>query len=65
VFQRLHARATFEGVGIGLALCRKIAEHHDGRVEAESAGENQGSTFRVHLPIRRDMSATGIGNGWA
>ena len=52
VFQRLHSRTDYEGTGIGLALCRKIAEHHKGRIWAESAGESQGSRFCVVLPLR-------------
>ncbi|MCQ1547431.1 MAG: ATP-binding protein, partial [Candidatus Accumulibacter phosphatis] len=51
VFQRLHSRAAFDGSGVGLALCRKIAEHHGGRIWAESAGEGQGSRFCVSLPL--------------
>ena len=51
VFQRLHSRAVYEGTGIGLALCRKIAEHHGGRIRAESEGEGRGSCFCVELPI--------------
>lgn len=50
MFQRLQARTAYAGTGVGLALCRKIAEHHGGRIWAESAGVNQGSTFRVELP---------------
>ncbi len=56
VFQRLQSRADYEGTGIGLALCRKIAEHHKGRIWAESAGAGQGSRFWVALPILGDRT---------
>ena len=39
-----------EGLGIGLALVRMIAEHHGGSVAATSAGAGKGSTFVVRLP---------------
>jgi PAS domain S-box-containing protein len=56
VFARLQSRAAYEGTGIGLALCRKIAEHHGGRIWAESEGEGQGSRFCISLPLAQDES---------
>jgi len=41
----------FGGLGLGLAIVRHITEMHGGTVRAESAGENQGSTFIVRLPL--------------
>ncbi|GEO09189.1 PAS domain-containing sensor histidine kinase [Segetibacter aerophilus] len=48
VFQRLHNR-SYEGTGIGLALCKKIAETHQGTIHAESE-VGIGSTFIIYLP---------------
>jgi CheY-like chemotaxis protein len=45
------------GLGIGLTLVRQLVEMHGGQVEAQSAGEGQGSEFRVQLPIE---SAAGV-----
>jgi PAS domain S-box-containing protein len=51
VFSRLNSRSRFEGTGVGLALCRKIVEHHGGKIGVESAGEGQGSVFWFELPL--------------
>ncbi|MDJ0736787.1 MAG: PAS domain-containing protein [Nostocaceae cyanobacterium] len=50
VFQRLHGRSEYEGTGIGLAICRKIAERHHGSITASSE-PGEGATFTVTLPI--------------
>ena len=49
VFRRLHAPDEFEGTGAGLAICRKIAQAHGGRIWVESA-VGLGATFFVWLP---------------
>lgn len=49
MFQRLHAREAYQGNGIGLALCRRIAEHHQGSIDFVKE-KASGTTFRVFLP---------------
>ncbi|HLO78936.1 MAG TPA: ATP-binding protein [Magnetospirillum sp.] len=49
LFQRLHTRDAYQGTGIGLAICKKIAEHHGGAIRVQSV-PGEGSTFTVELP---------------
>lgn len=49
IFQRLVTRDKVDGTGIGLAVCRKIAEHHGGRIWVESELD-VGSRFMIALP---------------
>ncbi len=50
IFQRLHTRSTFEGTGIGLAICKKIVENHEGIIFAQGV-PNQGATFTIIIPL--------------
>lgn len=53
VFQRLHGKDSYEGTGIGLAVCRKIAEQYGGSITAISK-KGVGSTFIVTLPLKKE-----------
>jgi PAS domain S-box-containing protein len=50
VFQKLHTKAEYEGTGIGLAICKKIAQNHHGFITATSE-KNIGTTFDIYLPV--------------
>ncbi len=50
IFQRLHPRASFEGTGIGLAMCRKIVEYHGGRMWLDTGHGGPGARFCFTLP---------------
>lgn len=57
VFQRLHGRDEYEGTGIGLAVCRRIADRHGGQIVAKSQ-PGKGATFIVRLPARQTPATT-------
>lgn len=52
MLQRLHGRTEYEGTGMGLAICRRIVERHDGELVARST-PGHGATFIATLPASR------------
>lgn len=51
-FERLHSKEDFEGNGLGLSLCRKIAKRHNGTITASGEKDN-GAEFTVTLPLKQ------------
>lgn len=57
VFQSLHSARQFDGIGIGLALARRVVERHAGTIRAE-AEPGPGCCISLRLPMAADGSAT-------
>jgi signal transduction histidine kinase len=55
IFQRLHGKSEYPGSGIGLAICKKIVEHHHGLIFADS-NPGKGSQFVIILPEAQPLS---------
>jgi PAS domain S-box-containing protein len=63
-FRRLHGCDKFEGTGIGLAICRRVVEQHDGKISAISC-EGAGTTFVITLPLERSNESVAANNASA
>ena len=50
LFQRLHGKSEYEGTGIGLAVCKRIAENHGGTITAYGV-PNGGAVFTIIIPV--------------
>ncbi len=55
IFQRLHGREVYTGTGVGLALCKKIIEHHGGTIRVDTS-YTDGTRFEFTLPIAADAA---------
>jgi signal transduction histidine kinase len=53
-FTRLNSKDVYEGTGLGLALCKKIAERHQGSISATGEME-KGATIFVELPVKQNI----------
>jgi signal transduction histidine kinase len=49
LFQRLHAQNGYKGTGIGLTICKKVVDNHNGIIKAHSE-VNEGTTFEIYFP---------------
>jgi signal transduction histidine kinase len=58
MFSRLHQNAEYQGTGIGLALCKKIVEQHNGFITARSR-VNEGSVFILSFPLQTSPKFNG------
>jgi len=50
IFQRLSTISSVKGTGIGLAICQKIVQNHNGWIES-SGNPGEGATFSIYLPV--------------
>ena len=53
-FARLNPKDKYEGTGLGLSLCRKIVQRHNGQIEAHGI-EGKGASFTITLPEKQSV----------
>ncbi|HET9396115.1 MAG TPA: ATP-binding protein, partial [Nitrospiraceae bacterium] len=65
MFTQVHSNGDGRqaGLGIGLCLVKRLVEMHGGKVEAESRGQNLGTTFRLRLPVLSQPATSTTGAG--
>ena len=51
-FKRLHSKSEFPGTGIGLAICKRIVEMHNGEIRMKENDKEKGTTFIIYLPLK-------------
>lgn len=61
-FQRLHGRSEYKGTGIGLAVCRRIVERHNGHISALSQ-PGKGACFTIIIPVNGEPFASTASEG--
>ncbi len=54
IFQRLHGKNEFSGTGIGLTICKKVVQNHNGYITA-SGVLNEGASFNIFLPVEESQ----------
>ncbi len=61
MFQRLHGRNQYEGTGIGLTICRRIVDNHQGYLTADGQ-PGEGALFQIILPISHSEQQATVAN---
>lgn len=57
IFQRLHGKNEFSGTGIGLTICKKVVQNHNGYITAHGI-LNEGASFNIFLPVEEPQDDT-------
>ncbi len=57
LFERLHGRSEYSGTGIGLAICKRVVQNHNGEIRVESE-KGKGTTFEIIFPIKQTELTT-------